>query len=73
MAYVSRDPFARSEIHRERVYVRLQESCDECGRTNETPSGTQFLFQYRTESDGGRKHPHRGLFCSRSCHDAYHR
>lgn len=66
MAYISRDPFARTELHRDTVDTRS--GCTECG--SKRKSGR--LFQYSTESDGGRKDTHKGLFCSKPCHDSYH-
>jgi hypothetical protein len=66
MTYVSRDPFARTETHKEEVCG--EKGCDWCGATNRRGN----LFVYRTESDGGRKSEHRGQFCSKSCHDSYH-
>jgi hypothetical protein len=66
MAYISRDPFARTELHRQSVEV--SGGCDWCGQQHKSGK----LFQYRTESDGGRENRHTGLFCSKSCHDAYH-
>lgn len=73
MAYVSRDPFARTELHREREYIaHALHGCTECGGYKETKRGRKYLFKYRTENDGGRSSEHRGLFCSRSCHNAYH-
>ena len=68
MAYISRDPFARQELHRHVVADQPSKTCDWCGNTRK--NGT--LFQYRTESDGGSTFIHRGLFCSKGCHDAYH-
>jgi hypothetical protein len=65
MALVSRDPFARQETHRERVYVQ-HTSCAWCGGTAHRGS-RRWLYQYRTESDGGRKHEDSRLFCSASC------
>lgn len=70
MAQINRDPFARQETHRERVYG--SHTCKWCGNVNRTPKGRKFLFQYRVESDGGRKADIPGLFdsidCMRSCH-----
>lgn len=71
MTLVSRDPFARTEIHR-----RLEPSgqgCNWCG-SHRVHKGlnTLNLFRYYTETDDGRRHDHKGLFCSKSCHDAYH-
>ena len=67
MAYISRDPFARSELHRETVDAG-NATCDWCGSVRK---GNK-LYEYRTESDGGRTFPHEGLFCCKSCHDDYH-
>jgi hypothetical protein len=68
---ISRDPFARQELHRERVTVQI-EACRWCDGVKRTPAGKRYLFQYHTESDGGRTFPHSGPFCSKSCHDSYH-
>jgi hypothetical protein len=72
MALVSRDPFARTELHRERVYV-TSAACDWCGGICRTKSGRHYLWQYRFETDGGRKYTSERKFCCKSCHDAYHR
>jgi hypothetical protein len=66
-ALISRDPFARTEIHRSVENPAPGRTCDWCGGTRHNGS----LFTYWTETDGGRKHPHRGLFCSKICHDSY--
>lgn len=67
---ISRDPFAREEIHRLRVYTR--ETCRWCGQRKQTPrTGKDFLYQYSVESDGGRKSDIRGLFCSVGCMRSY--
>lgn len=68
---VSRDPFAREELHSKRVYVS-GETCAFCGQTSETFRGKRFLMSYYMESDGGRKNYIRGRFCSISCMRAYH-
>lgn len=67
--FVSRDPFARTTLYRLRVYGGRR--CDWCGQAKRPPSGRPYLYQYSTESDGGRSHVHRGLFCDKSCHDSY--
>jgi len=76
MAYISRDPFARTEIHRRREYdsrgVHTPADCSWCGRVKETRSGHKYLFRYSIESDGGRKSDITGRFCSVSCMRAYH-
>jgi hypothetical protein len=71
MTLISRDPFARTELHRELVPAPGQ-SCAWCGSFRHNVASTHKLFRYSTETDGGRKHVHRGLFCSKSCHDDYH-
>lgn len=70
MAYISRDPFAREEIHRSRVFTN--HTCDWCGNFKNAKDGSRFLYEYRTEMDGGRKFEHEGQFCSKGCHDTYH-
>lgn len=62
---INRDPYARTETIRRTV--QTNKGCDWCG---ENPHGR--LFQYGTESDNGRGGFHKGSFCSKSCHDAYH-
>lgn len=70
---ISRDPFARSELHSERVYLMsARESCAWCGDVKRTPKARRpYLLSYRTESDGGRTFPARGLFCSAACFRTY--
>ena len=76
MAMVSRDGFARWELHRKVVKPAPYESslpifsrmsCRWCGNTRK--NGT--LFQYSYEYDGGRKGDIQGHFCSVSCMRAY--
>lgn len=76
MAYVSRDPFARTEIHRRAFapmnlgyYGLKQPTCDWCGGLNRRGA----LYVYSVESDGGRRSDIRGAFCSIGCMRAYHR
>jgi hypothetical protein len=69
MVLVKRDPFARTELHRELVRTNL--ACYWCGGTR-GEGEVRKLYEYRTESDGGSKNKHHGLFCSKSCHDSYH-
>lgn len=72
MSYVSRDPFARTELHKSVVppsavsYAVI--TCDWCDGTGSNGR----LYRFSTESDGGSKHHHKGRFCSKSCHDSYH-
>ena len=67
MAYNSRDPFARSELHRETVDAR-NASCSWCGQVRKGGK----LYSYRTETDRGSKFVHPGLFCCKGCHDTYY-
>lgn len=74
MTLISRDPFARQELHRRNVYSSA--GCKWCGmsRTTKPKSGAMgksYLYQYRTESDGGRVYEGSNLFCCKSCKDAY--
>lgn len=67
---ISRNPFARSELHREelRQGANRPPSYDNCGNHNARGN----LFAYSRESDGGGKDHIRGLFCSKACMEAYH-
>jgi hypothetical protein len=76
MRAIARDPFARTTIVRETIQPLVgNQSCDFCGgvETNRRRRDP-FLYRFGTEPDA--IHPrvswHRGSFCSRSCHDAYH-
>ncbi|WP_024517005.1 hypothetical protein [Bradyrhizobium sp. Tv2a-2] len=69
---ISRDPFARQELHSFRVYVNAIGSCKWCGSTRATKTGRRYLNGYYIENDAGRRDDHLGLFCSKSCHDDYH-
>ena len=75
---ISRDPFAREELHRRTVDVAdimgmgFTHSCDYCGNVKQTPTGRTYLFSYFTETDGGRTCTDSHLFCSKGCRDAYH-
>jgi len=71
MTYVSRDPFAREELHKRRVYT-AKETCGYCGGVKHTPKGRTFLFSYWVEKDSGRKNSITGEFCSISCLKAFH-
>ena len=61
---VSRDPFAREEIHKSPI----KGTCDFCGNANKFGK----VSVYRIETDGGRIHVIKGKFCSKSCLKAYH-
>lgn len=77
MAFISRNPFAREELHREIVRPSPASlrpfECAWCGQTRR--NGT--LFQYGIERDGvspsyTARRNSTGLFCSLSCHNSYH-
>lgn len=65
---VSRDPFAREEVHRE-LAVAKDGGCDWCGnhRINTRTGRRMALFHYYIESDSGRRSDIPGDFCSISC------
>lgn len=71
---ISRDPFARTELRRapERLPEGSNRMCSACGFTKVTPKGNKFLYRYSTHADDGRVIVHKGLFCCKPCHDAYH-
>lgn len=69
MALVSRDPFARTELHRQTIDNRTrprQESCKWCGQM------PRRLHCYHTEHDGGRRDQHIGFFCNVGCMRSYY-
>jgi len=70
MKLISRDPFARTELHRENEYGGG--SCQWCGGTRKTKCGQKYLYRYFMETDGGRRFPYAGVFCSISCFRSYH-
>lgn len=63
-----RNPFARTTLERMEFQPSPGTTCHECGSTN----GRGNLYKFRTSPDAGRDAEHRGLFCSLSCHNAYH-
>lgn len=65
MTYIRRDPFARTELHRSTI--KTSAKCDWCGHNQHGR-----LFQYWTETDGGTRSAHKGLFCNLTCHNSYH-
>lgn len=68
---VSRNPFARHELHRRNVPV-VSQACSWCGNVRKTKAGKFYLYQFRCETDDGRTYEGSQLFCSKSCHDVYH-
>ncbi len=76
MRTLSHNAFARTELHRERVNIDpARQSCAWCGSFKSALTGTgTFLYRYSTTHDDSpsRHHAHKGLFCSKACHDSYH-
>lgn len=66
---VSRDPFAREELHVARIYT--DDTCAWCGQNKSTLSGRTYLYRYRVETDGGRTYEDTKLFCSVACRRTY--
>lgn len=66
MVSINRDPFARTETVRRAV--KTTETCACCG--SHRPSGK--LFQYGTETDGGRTRWFDKLFCSVLCFRSFY-
>jgi hypothetical protein len=68
---VNRDPFAREELHVERVHDPAT-TCTWCGGIRMTAhSGINWLYRFWVETDGGRKYVDEQLFCSRNCRNCY--
>jgi hypothetical protein len=71
---MTRDPFAREEVHRTRQYYPgyLVPDCSWCGGHKNTPSGRPFIYRYWYETDGGSHWEIAGNFCSQDCFKTYH-
>jgi hypothetical protein len=76
MRAIARDRFARTTLVRETIQpLASNQCCDFCGGVAiNRRRRVSCLYRFGTEADA--IHPrvawHRGAFCSRSCHDAYH-
>lgn len=68
MAYVSRDPFAREELHK--TYIHGAD-CAWCGSQVTVRGGRKGAYRYRVETDGGRKSEDRKTFCGVDCRETY--
>ena len=74
---IKRDPFARKELYRERVYnlYAIRKRCVRCGmlKQTRTPGGRYYLYKYWIERDSknGRREEVNGLFCSENCRKSY--
>lgn len=66
--FIRRDSFARMELHGTAHKAAHGEDCRYCGNVNSKGQ----LFEYRNESDGGRKYDISGAFCGVRCMRAYH-
>lgn len=61
---ISRDPFARTELHRKSVSAMPGRMlCDWCGNRNARGN----LFRYSVQHDAGAEHMIPGYFCSVGC------
>lgn len=73
MALVTRDPFAREEIHKERV---KEGECAWCGACdpggNDNGAAVHKLYRFRVETDGGRTRVDGRVFCSKSCRESFY-
>lgn len=69
---ISRDPFARGNVTRERVYV-VADHCQWCGQVKRTPNGRTFLYRYGWDDDQGPRQSGQDarLFCSKGCRDSF--
>lgn len=72
MTLISRDPFARTETHRETMGGHI-DGCSWCGNFVSFNKSTRIgkLFAYSIEHDAGRCEPISGLFCSVGCMRIY--
>lgn len=66
MTYINRDPFSRTELHRD--LVATKNGCRWCGNTRKSGN----LFEYSVQHDSGRTNRIDGYFCSKSCMSIYH-
>jgi len=75
---ISRNPFARHELHSRTVHFLPPAVCDWCGTPGrQLKSGLVSLKVYSVEPDDGcfrpgHNHDLRGSFCSLSCCKSYH-
>jgi hypothetical protein len=76
MTTLSHDGIARQSTVRQSINTKIcgmmsaEHTCEWCGGVR---PGKQVLYQYGTQSDAsGNIDWHKGLFCSKGCHDAYH-
>lgn len=73
MTVVSRDPFARTEIHRTIVPVSAKRECDWCGMPRlKRGKRVLRLFSYSEVSDSGKVSSWSGLFCCIDDARSYH-
>jgi len=72
MVMVSRNVFARMELHKRRVNVASTCGCKWCGSNTQTKAGKPYLYEFENQSDGGRTYAVSGAFCSVSCMKSYH-
>jgi hypothetical protein len=68
-AYISRDPYARIELHRERTYSHAH--CTMCDSMRVDARGKNYLYIYQIVTDSGRVTHVPGHFCSVDCMRGY--
>lgn len=70
---ISRDPFARTELHRENYALLPNEACT-CSWCGQRRATNPPLFKYSIVGDGTSRRINylKGAFCSVSCMRAYH-
>lgn len=74
---INRDPFARTELWRNRHYLPVKapkQTCDWCGGLRYTlKSKAPYLYSYFQVADDSsyKTHVLKGLFCSESCRQSF--
>jgi hypothetical protein len=74
MRLISRDPEARTELHRDFDWSPSESGCTWCNGTNASPAGNKYLWKYllvhddRPSGDGLLT----GRFCCDDCLFSYH-
>jgi len=72
MAYISRDPFARQELHRGNEFSET-DVCANCGMQRQAKGTNRaYLYRFRIETDTGHVYHDGSKFCSKSCRDSYY-
>jgi hypothetical protein len=69
---VSRDSFAREELHRSSIWA-YGDTCQWCGNVKTTKTGKKRLYTYWIERDdrNGKRDLIKGKYCSNQCFRDY--